>query len=133
MIRILVVEDELIVGIALGEELQDLGAEAIVTGDAESAIQHLSQATIDAAIIDIELPGMRGDLFAKECRRRYPHLPIVVATGMQAKHVRAWFGHDPKLEVLEKPHDFHSVRSALARLGVVLLSVAASDKTPSSA
>jgi DNA-binding NtrC family response regulator len=119
MVQILVVEDEVIVGLALREELQDLGVNVLVTNDAESALQHLRQSKFDAAIIDIELPQMRGDVFAKECRRLYPHMAIVIASGVRRREIRALFGIDSKIEVIEKPHDFQALRACLEQLGIV--------------
>jgi CheY-like chemotaxis protein len=116
--RILVVEDEIIVGYAIREELQDLGVHVVVRSDAESALGDLSNSAFDAAIIDVGLPGMRGDVFAVDCRRRYPQMPIVLATGMHEHELCAMLQADPKVEVVEKPHDFSEIRHCLVRLGV---------------
>ena len=118
MPHILVVEDEVVVRIALREELQDRGVTVVETNDAESALECLQAGHFDAAIIDIALPGMRGDVFAKECRRRFPSMALLLATGMHASDIRALFEDDPRLEVLEKPHDFDAVRECLERLGL---------------
>jgi CheY-like chemotaxis protein len=118
VIRILVVEDEVIVGLALREELQDLGVRVVVQNDAESAMQNLAEADFDAAIIDVALPGMSGDAFARECRRLFPHMPIVLATGMHQHQIRALFDIDAKMEILEKPHEFNAVKACLEKLGI---------------
>ena len=116
---VLIVEDEIVVGFALREELQDLGVTVAVHEDAEAALHELTSRAFDAAIIDVTLPGMRGDTFAKECRRRFPQLPIVMTTGLNAHEVRAVFAGDSCLEVIEKPHDFEALRACLERLGIV--------------
>lgn len=115
----LIVEDEVVVGFALREELQDLGVETAVHLDAESALEQLAARSFDVAIVDISLPGMSGDTFAKECRRRFPKLPIVMTTGLNAHEVRAMFAGDACLEVIEKPHDFAALQACLERLGVM--------------
>ena len=120
MPHILVVEDEVVVRIALREELLDHGVTVVETSDAESALEHLDDSHFDAAIIDVALPGMSGDAFARECRRRFPRMAILLATGMHEREVRALFSDDPRLEILEKPHDFLAVRECLERLGVML-------------
>ena len=116
---VLIVEDEVVVGFALREELQDLGVDVAVQLEAESALEQLALRTVDVAIIDITLPGMSGDALAKECRRRFPRLPIVMTTGLNAHEVRAIFAGDGCLEVIEKPHDFVALRACLERLGIV--------------
>ena len=116
---VLVVEDEVVVGFALREELQDFGVDVAVHLDAESALDQLASRTFGLAIIDISLPGMPGDRFAKECRQRFPQLPIVMTTGLNAHEVRATFAGDGRVEVIEKPHDFAALLACLERLGVV--------------
>jgi DNA-binding response OmpR family regulator len=118
-VDVLIVEDEVVVGFALREELQELGVDVSGHLDAESALEQLALRTFDVAIIDITLPGMSGDVFAKECRRRFPRLPIVMTTGLNAQEVRAVFAGDGCLEVIEKPHDFAALRACLERLGIV--------------
>lgn len=120
MPHILVVEDEVVVRIALREELQDHGVTVVETSDAESALACLEATHFDAAIIDVALPGMGGDVFARECRRRFPAMAILLATGMHERDVRALFSDDQRLEILEKPHDFLAVRECLERLGLTL-------------
>ena len=120
MIQILVVEDEVIVGIALREDLQDVGALAIVSHDAESALHELDRAAFDAAIIDVGLPGMRGDELARACRLKFPKMSIVLATGMNEREIRFRLEVDPMCIAIEKPHDFQQLLACLARLGIQL-------------
>ena len=88
--------------------------------DAESAFLHLASIKFNAAIVDVGLPGMHGDVFAQECRRRFPAMPMLLVTGMRAREIRGSFVGDTKVEVLEKPHQFGAVFELLERLGVVL-------------
>jgi CheY-like chemotaxis protein len=120
MLRVLVVEDEVLIGMALREELQDCGAVVEVKTDAESALHYLATGAIDVAIIDIALPGMRGDLFAAECRRRFPTMPIVLATGMKAAAFQMLFAADSRFAVLEKPYEWHALRECLEKMDVDL-------------
>jgi len=117
--QILVVEDEVIVGLAMREELRDLGAHVIVANDAESALEFLATTTFDAAIIDVALPGMRGDELAQYCKRTLPGMRIVLATGMNERDVRRTFAADPTLAIVEKPYEFAKLRACLEQLGLV--------------
>lgn len=128
MVQVLVVEDEVIVGLALREELQDLGVRVVIENDAESAIELLSDATFDAAIIDVALPGMRGDQLARECRRLFPSMPIVLSTGMEERDIDISSTADAKLAILEKPYVFSALLECLERLGLTLGEV---DSEPS--
>ena len=128
---VLVVEDEVVVGFALREELQDFGVDVAIHLDAESALDQLASRTFDLAIIDVSLPGMPGDKFAKQCRQRFPQLPIVMTTGLSAHEVRGIFAGDKCLEVIEKPHDFAALLACLERLGVVFAPPQAEDRRSS--
>ena len=103
MARVLVVEDEVIVGISLREELRDAGFEVAIHNDAESAKQWLANSDIDAAIIDVGLPGASGDSLARECRMRFPYIPIVLATAMSKSELPPHLLEDSKLTLMEKP------------------------------
>ena len=118
--RVLVVEDEVIVGLALREEFLDRGVEVMVAHDAEGALQLLNLFPFDAAVIDVALPRMRGDQLVRELRRVFPHIPIVLSTGLHASEVSKIFTGDARLDVVEKPHDFGVIMMSLERMGLVL-------------
>lgn len=118
LIRILVVEDEVITRFALEEALRDLGVTVAAYDDAESALMHLTTTTFDAAIIDIALPGLRGDEFARQCLQKYPRMAIVLVTGFDAQQVNRLFAPASRLAALEKPFEFSVLRECLQRLGI---------------
>ena len=120
MARILVVEDDALTGLALEIQLRDLGAVVVAHHDAESATVQLREQSFDAAVIDVGLPGMRGDELACECRRRCPDMAIVLATGMSEHEVRTLFPLDGKVQILEKPYEFQALRECLRRLHVII-------------
>ena len=117
-IRILVVEDEVITRFALEEALRDLGMSVAAHHDAESALLHLATATFDAAIIDVALPGLRGDEFAYQCLQNYPSMAIVLVTGFDAQQINRLFTPGSRVVTLEKPFEFSVLRDCLQRLGI---------------
>jgi CheY-like chemotaxis protein len=120
VIRILVVEDEVITRFALEEALRDLGMSVAAYQDAESALSHLATATFDAAIIDVALPGLRGDEFAHQCLQQYPGMAIVLVTGFDAQQINQLFTPANRVVTLEKPFEFAVLRDCLERLGIVV-------------
>jgi DNA-binding NtrC family response regulator len=87
--------------------------------------------TIAAAIIDVGLPGMRGDELGRHCRARLPTLPIILATGYEQHRYASSVAGDPLLAVLEKPFDTPRLLIRLEELGVYatrpILSAASAD------
>jgi signal transduction histidine kinase len=80
--RILVVDDDPAVATGTVAMLDDLGHCAIESGSAEEALRLLeSDPGIEVVITDHAMPGMTGTELAARVRKRWPSLPIAIATG----------------------------------------------------
>ncbi|MCA1745511.1 MAG: response regulator, partial [Bacteroidales bacterium] len=80
-VRIMVVEDEMIIAAKVGMFLTELGYEvsAILPG-AEDALAHVARSSPDIALLDIQLQGdMDGIALAQELRNKY-QLPVIFLT-----------------------------------------------------
>ena len=78
--RILIVEDEFLIGAMVMEMLSAVGA--VIVGPATSASAGMAlarSAELDAAILDVNLRGERSDQVAAELQRR--NIPYLLATG----------------------------------------------------
>jgi PAS domain S-box-containing protein len=81
ILKILLVEDDLLIRMDTAETLRDLGHVAIEAGDARAAIEALGSEAIDVLMTDLELPGMSGADLAATARKANPDIQIVFATG----------------------------------------------------
>jgi two-component system, response regulator PdtaR len=83
MTTVLVVEDEILVGIAICEDLAAEGYEVLTADNADQAIEILeSRNDITTIFTDIEMPGsMNGLKLAAAVRDRWPPVNIVITTG----------------------------------------------------
>ena len=109
--RVLVVEDDYLIGAMVSEMLSSVGA--LVVGPARTLIDALNLSRteiLDAAVLDLNLRGEAGDQVAAELCRR--HIPFVVATSY-GEQVRAGRIQAP---VLEKPFTEDMLFDALDRL-----------------
>jgi DNA-binding response OmpR family regulator len=86
--RLLLVEDDLMVasGIKLG--LSDAGYTVDWVGNAERAEQALDKDSFDAAILDIGLPGVDGLELTRRVRARGLAMPVLILTARDALHDR---------------------------------------------
>ena len=116
--RLLVVEDEEVIGLSLQASLDEAGFAVQLFSDAAAVLAFIDRIAIAAAIIDIGLPGMRGDELARLCRARFPALPIILATGYDESRYAGSVAADPLLAVLEKPFDTPRLLIRLESLGV---------------
>ena len=81
-LRILVVDDDPLVGAGTVAMIEDLGHVAIDADSAARALEILrSEPNIDVVITDYAMPGMNGGQLAAEIHRIWPRIPVVIATG----------------------------------------------------
>jgi CheY-like chemotaxis protein len=114
--KVLVVEDEALVGEMISEALCDSGFEVCVAADASEALEHLAEGfTPDVLFTDINLPGdMDGSLLAFAARKLCPDLPVVYASG-------AWDALNnirtvPGSLFVSKPYSPRTICSLMTRL-----------------
>ena len=115
---VLVVEDEEVIGLSLRDSLDEAGFAVQLFSDAAAVLASIDRITIVAAIIDVGLPGMRGDDLARHCRALLPALPIILTTGYDERRYASPVAADPLLTVLGKPFDMPRLLIRLEQLGV---------------
>jgi PAS domain S-box-containing protein len=81
--RILVVDDDPVVGRLAAEMLESAGYHATATNGPDAALQRLVDGeSYDAVLTDVLMPGTMGGIeFGREVRRRWPELPVLLTTG----------------------------------------------------
>jgi len=84
MLNLLVVEDHALVREGLLATLKNLGAETRTFGvpGANEAIGVLETEDIDMMILDLMLPGTKGQTFLPLVRRRFPTVPVVILSAL---------------------------------------------------
>lgn len=78
--RLLLVEDDLMLGEALQEALEPRGFAVDWLKDGESALRALKQERFELMILDLGLPGMDGLDVLREIRRQGSMMPVLVLT-----------------------------------------------------
>lgn len=87
--RILLVEDETLVRIALAEDLRAAGFSVVEAATAEEALDYLRAGEVDLVFSDIQMPSSFDGLgLARRCRRDYPTLPVILTSaGVQPRQL----------------------------------------------
>jgi CheY-like chemotaxis protein len=109
-LRVLIVEDEMLVAMELEEALQSFGC--FVVGPASRirhALQLATEEEIDAAVLDVNLAGEKVFPVAEVLTRR--GVPFVFATGYGAAGIDGVFPDSP---ILQKPYPEAALAVALA-------------------
>jgi CheY-like chemotaxis protein len=110
---VLVVEDDVLVGAAIAEDLRSAGCEVLVSRTAEDAIAHArGNGRIDVVFTDIQLAGdLDGWDVADEFRAVNPEVPILYTSGNAADRSR----RVANSLFFEKPYNLAAVVQACAR------------------
>jgi two-component system, response regulator PdtaR len=83
LVKVLVVEDELLITVWVEESLRDAGYDVVSVTNADEAIAVLeADRSITLVFTDVDMPGtMDGLKLAAAVRRRWPPTHIVIASG----------------------------------------------------
>lgn len=120
--RVLVVEDEMLVLMAMEDMLADLGCTSIaVAATIERALALIDAGRFDFATLDVNLDGQRSDPIAKNLIDH--EIPFAFSTGYGEKGISEAFRDRP---VLKKPYD----RPQLVKVLNELLEPAAGKQSP---
>ncbi|TAL77451.1 MAG: response regulator [Beijerinckiaceae bacterium] len=113
-LRVLIVEDELLVRMALAAELRVTGVNVIETGSADEAWDYLlAGGAADLIFSDICMPGsMNGLELAHRVKKQHPELGVILTSGSCCLD-------EEGVKFLAKPYDFdNAVRVILETLAL---------------
>ncbi len=120
--RVLLVEDEVVLRMSTTDMLEQLGCFVSGVGSGEQALELLTRGgAFDLLLTDVGLPGMSGEELASEARRRFPRLPVVIASGYGRSSAQAAGMQAEGLQFISKPYSSVDLQQALdhaARMAV---------------
>jgi CheY-like chemotaxis protein len=111
-LRVLLVDDDILVSMGAADMLLDLGHSVTEAQSAAHALKLLeTDMPFDIVVTDYAMPGMNGFELAQQIKRNNPRLPIVLATGYAELPAdrSIEFGH------LSKPYTANELAAALDR------------------
>ena len=85
--RILLIEDDRSLQIAMRYTIEDLGYDIVVAGDQAHAASAILDGPYDAAVVDYFLDDVPASGLIAALRRRYPDIPVVCSTGACAEQI----------------------------------------------
>jgi two-component system OmpR family response regulator len=115
--RVLLVEDDRMVGAAVVQALKDAAYAVDWVTDGRTAIEALGAETYDVALLDLGLPEADGQEVLRELRRTGRQLPVIIVTARD--------GIDDRIDGLDLGADDYlvkpfEIRELLARMRAVL-------------
>jgi CheY-like chemotaxis protein len=101
--KILVVDDDPVVGKSFNRVLSGKGYAVITARDGPEALKRLAEGEYDAVFTDIRMPGMDGIEVAERVKARRPWTPVVIITGYGTEDNEARAKAAGVSEFLRKP------------------------------
>jgi DNA-binding response OmpR family regulator len=117
--KILIMDDEVMIGEIACQMLSFLGYEAMHVTDGDAAIlaykQHLGRSeTFDVVIMDLTIPGgMGGKEAVVEILAMDPQAKVLVSSGYSNDPIMTHFSEYGFCGLIEKPFDMHSIQAAI--------------------
>src|SRR5439155_26704548 len=114
-LRVLVVEDEEILGEQLKSILSLDGHSVHLCSSGEEALDALEQ-EFDLVITDLGMPGIGGKEVANVAKARYPRMPVGLVTGWTGDFMSPGELGGQNIDfVVPKPYRIQSIREAVAK------------------
>lgn len=82
----------------------------------EAALRLIAQVRIDAALIDLKMPGMGGLVLLEQINRRYPGIMTLMLTAHGGVREAVYAMQQGALDFLEKPFSSEGLRDRVAQL-----------------
>ena len=119
--RLLLVEDDTIAAAVIRGLMERQGHTVVHVANGLAALAEVAQASFDAALLDLDLPGVDGFQIARLIRQRErdgAHLPIVAVTARTGSQDESRARHAGMDAFLQKPLTGEQLSAALARIVV---------------
>jgi two-component system chemotaxis response regulator CheY len=117
--RILVVDDERSIRIAVRRMLEKAGYDVLEAENGETAIEAINtgenRLMLDAVICDIRMPKINGLEALAYFRRAYPHVPLIVLTGYPDTEMAVSCLREGVVDYLVKPVDSRRLKAAVEK------------------
>jgi DNA-binding NtrC family response regulator len=115
LLRVLVVEDELLIRWSIAETLERMGHTVVEADDAASAIRTLEEMTepVDVVLLDYRLPDSNDLTLLATIRRLAPHSAVLMMTAYGTPDVTRNALALGAYGVVDKPFDMHDLEPML--------------------
>jgi DNA-binding response OmpR family regulator len=113
--RILIIDDEILVAKLLAEAVSSQGHDVTVASDGEEGLALLRQSRPDALFLDVKLGELSGIEVLRQVRRSDARLPVILITGHAAANELDEARVLGVSEIIEKPFVLNQLSGALER------------------
>ena len=113
--KVLVVDDDPVVGKSFSRVLSQKGYLVITAEDAQEALRKMQEGDYDVVVTDIRMPGMSGIELAERVKASHPWTPVVIVTGYGTMESEERANAAGVTSFLHKPLSPEMIEDSMAR------------------
>jgi DNA-binding NtrC family response regulator len=114
--RILIVDDEEIQRVTIGDDIADLGHEIRAVGSAQEALHLMDKQPFDLVITDLRMPEMDGLEFLKAVKKETPQTEVIVMTAYATVKTAVEAIQNGAYNYLTKPFEMDELHGLITRV-----------------
>jgi DNA-binding response OmpR family regulator len=114
--RILLVDDEGMIRQLMARVLEEQGFSVLQAEDGRSAIKTFSENSVDLVILDMIMPGMKGEEVLKALRAMSSDVKVMVSSGFMSEEQRDRLKEFGIVDFLDKPYREEDVLSSIRKV-----------------
>ncbi|MDB2666928.1 sigma-54 dependent transcriptional regulator [Luminiphilus sp.] len=116
--RVLIVEDDPTLRMALVDTLETAGFEVLEAVNGKEALLQLMHHDVEAIVSDVQMDVMDGDELLTQVRNRYPSIPFLMMTAHASIERAVSAIRDGAVDYLQKPFEAAALVSAVERMTI---------------
>ena len=109
--KLLLVDDEVEFLLSTAAALGRRALEVTTVLSGREALEQLDAESFDVAVVDLKMPGMTGDVLAREMKQRRPKMPVILLTAYGDSQLVGQLSKDGVYYYLRKPCDIETLAS----------------------
>lgn len=114
--KVLLVDDENVVGETLAEMLREEGCDVTMVSDANQALLSFKDTPSDVVLTDLSMPGINGFELAKRVKKLKKDVPVILITGWNQNDQNVIKPNGIIDGIIEKPFNIKQIREAFFKI-----------------
>jgi len=111
--RVLVIDDDTVIGLLFKEALEPLGRTVIPTVTSKEGIEYADRLTFDMVFLDLKMPDIDGAETLARIKKVKPDLPVTIVTGYPDSDIMGRALEQGHFSIMKKPFDQEDIISAV--------------------
>jgi signal transduction histidine kinase/ActR/RegA family two-component response regulator len=116
MVKVLLVDDENIVGETLAEMLRGEGCEVVTVNNPNDAVMTFVKSDCDVVLTDLSMPGLNGIELAQRIKSVKKSVPIILITGWNQQAQQVPQNNNIIDGIIEKPFNIKQIREEFRKV-----------------